>query len=381
MPANFENSAALLALRVATGVENHSVAGFQFHSKRVQLDMVMGRFFYQADEGTALFAEAGANKLLMIHAMHPAGIEPAGKCHLEAIPILRGDFFEFLGQRGIQGFAVNLGHGGDIFRGLEAAFDFERAHAPGDEIGDLIHRREVLGRKKVALVAEVAHRAIHNQLIRHPAGLGAFAPVRTATAEGLAGEALPGISHAECAVDESLQRHRRREFFQLPKREFPGEDGLFHSQPFGKANALGRGDGHLGGGMNPKVWKHPSCDLGEADILNDHGIDSGVVQCLEFRDGVGQLVGENQDIQRHIALHSVAVEEAHHLGQILLAEVVGAHAGVEFREAKKNGVRAIRHGGFEAIPVPGRREKFRRLHQCAGAMMIRISGFSWRLSK
>ena len=77
----------------------------------------------------------------------------------------------------------------------------------------------------------------------------------------------------------------------------------------------------------------------------------------------------------------MAVEEAHDFRQFLLAEIVGAHAGIEFREAEKDGIRAVGYCGPKTIPITGRGEKFGRFHQFTGAMMIRISGFSWRLSR
>ena len=133
--------------------------------------------------------------------------------------------------------------------------------------------------------------------------------------------------------------------------------------------------------MDAQVWKHSARDLGETDILDDYGVHPGFVECLEFGDGIGQFLREDQDIQSDIAFHAVAVEESHHLRQFLLAEIVSAHAGVEFRESEKHSVGAVCHSGFEAIPVPGRGKKFGRFHQCTGAMMIRISGSSWRLSR
>ena len=46
--------------------------------------------------------------------------------------------------------------------------------------------------------------AIADDLVGEPAGLGAFASVGRSAAEGLAGQALAGVGHAERTVDEDL---------------------------------------------------------------------------------------------------------------------------------------------------------------------------------
>jgi hypothetical protein len=67
-----------------------------------------------------------------------------------------------------------------------------------------------LGAEQVAAVTEIDFLAVGDEVVRETAGLGAFAAVGGAAAEGFAGEALAGIRDAESAVDEDLQRHGRR---------------------------------------------------------------------------------------------------------------------------------------------------------------------------
>ena len=54
---------------------------------------------------------------------------------------------------GVEGFAVDLGDGGDVFGGLETAFDFEGFDAGFDEVGDEVDGGEILGGEEVALLA------------------------------------------------------------------------------------------------------------------------------------------------------------------------------------------------------------------------------------
>ena len=63
--------------------------------------------------------------------------------------------------------------------------------------------QEVLG------VTQINGSAVAEDLIRHPAGLGALAPVGRPTAESLAGEALTQVRDAECPLDEHFARQVR----------------------------------------------------------------------------------------------------------------------------------------------------------------------------
>ena len=60
--------------------------------------------------------------------------------------------------------------------------------------------------EEVAAVAEGDLDAVGDQIVGEAAGLGAFAAVGGAAAEGFAGEALAGIGDAEGTVDENFQR-------------------------------------------------------------------------------------------------------------------------------------------------------------------------------
>ena len=105
---------------------------------------------------------------------------------------------------GVEGFAVNFGDGGDVFGGLEAAFDFEGLDPGFDEVGDEVNGGEVLGGEEVAVLAHFFELAVDDEFIRHAAGLRAFAAVGGTLTEGFGGEALSGVGDAEGAVDKNF---------------------------------------------------------------------------------------------------------------------------------------------------------------------------------
>ena len=130
----------------------------------------------------------------------------------------------------VDGFAIGLGDGGDVFWGFESAFDFEAADAEGDELGDFIDGGEVLWREQVTFVAEVAEFAIDDHLIGHTAGLGALAAVGAAATERFGGEALAGVGDTESTVDEDFEREfwviGGVEALKFTEGELAGEHGL-----------------------------------------------------------------------------------------------------------------------------------------------------------
>ena len=69
-------------------------------------------------------------------------------------------------MRGIDGLAIDARDGGDVFRRLEAAFDFEAGDAQLDEARDFLHRGEVLRAEQITPVAEVAQFAVDDQFDR-----------------------------------------------------------------------------------------------------------------------------------------------------------------------------------------------------------------------
>ncbi len=96
----------------------------------------------------------------------------------------------------------------------------------------------------------------------------------------------------------------------------------------------------------------------EAEILHDHRIHARRVEQAELPLGVRQFAGEDQRVERDVALHAVPVQELHEPRQILLGEIVRAQPGVESRQAEIDRVRAIGHRRARTVPVSRGGEKF-----------------------
>jgi hypothetical protein len=261
------------------------------------------------------------------------------------------------GQSPVDGLAVDRGDGGDVVGRFEASLDLERAEAESDQFGDLVDRRQVLWGKKIRAVAEVAWLAIDLQRVWKSAGLGAFAPVGAATAEDLAGEALAGVGDAKCSMNKDLQGKAvgvvgGGELGQFPKGEFPGEDGKVEPLASGKGDAFGRGEGHLGGGVEFDLRADGLGEADKAEVLNDERVDLGSGGKAKKPFHLGELRGEDQNVHREVASSAPGVEVVHDRREILFGEVLGPEAGVEGGEAEVDRICPCRHGRLEAVPIP-----------------------------
>ena len=266
----------------------------------------------------------------MIHPVHPAGVEPTGEGHLELVAIVVVGFPGLAGQGGVDGFPVNLADSGHILGGLQASLDLETFDARGDQVRNIVHRREVLRGEQVTLVTEIAERPVHDKLVRHAAGLCAFAAVGTPLAERLAGEALAGVGDAERTVDKDLERHPLLvEALEFPQREFAGQNGAGDPEIAGHLDSLRRGEGHLGRGMDGKLRNDRGCQTHQTDVLDDQRIDAATVKEAQVLGGVIEFSGEDKGIERHVGLHPVAVAECGDFGKLLLGKIIGAQSGIE----------------------------------------------------
>ena len=193
----------LLLIGVGSGVEDDAVTrlerGLRVKGNEVGADSGDG-----SEKGAAFFPEAGMDQLLMVHPVHPSGVEPAGEGHFELVAILVTRLPGLTGQSGVDRLSVNLTDGRHILGSLQPPLDLEARDTRGDEFGNVVYRRKILGREEVALVAEIAQCPVHDEFVGHAAGLGTFTPVGTPLTKRLAGEALAGVGHAECPVYKDL---------------------------------------------------------------------------------------------------------------------------------------------------------------------------------
>ena len=146
---------------------------------------------------------------------------------------------------------------------------------------------------------------------------------------------------------------------------FAGEDDEFGAEFAGEFHAGVAGDGHLGGAVDGEVGGDFADETADAGVLDDGGVHARGDDGAQVVLGVGELVGEDEDVEGDVAADAALVEKLHERGEVGLREVFGAHAGVETLEAEVNGVGAILDGGAHALPVAGGGEQF-RTHERAG---------------
>ena len=206
------NSAALLTLIGFAGVEDEAVAGFQRRRKTKRNGVVFyPRHF--AKEDAAFGPEAGVGELLIVDPTKPAGEKTAGETHLEFVAgrlrleFRRRDTRE-VGHHFVEGLAINPRNAGNVFGRFEASLDFQRGHSDANEVGQNLEAGEVLRAEQITFVAEGNLDAVGDQVVRQTAGLGTFAAVGGASAEGLTREALAGIRDTKGAMHKHLKRQR-----------------------------------------------------------------------------------------------------------------------------------------------------------------------------
>ena len=178
-------------------------------------------------------------------------------------------------------------------------------HARGDQLGNQSIGRQILRAEQILLLAQVDVAAVANQLIGQSAGLRALAAVGTATAQRFAGQALTRIGHAQRAVDEHLQRHRRApgDCGDLVDRQLAGQHHALDPQLLGQADRLGTGHRHLRRGVNRQVGTDRANQPRQAQVLHQHGVDAGRGDAPHELLDLGQLAGKHQRVERHVGLH------------------------------------------------------------------------------
>ena len=352
-----ENPPALLRVGIAAGVENHAVAELQRDLRR-QLHAVATHAHDPPGQRPALFSEPRGDQLLVVHAVHPAGIQPARKRHLELLPIRR---VRHVRERGVDGLPIHLTHRRHVLRRLQPALDFETHHTQFQQRRNFLHRRQILRRKQIAPVAQIAHRAIHDQLVRHPARLRTLAAIRAPLPERFARQTLPGIRHAQRPMHEHLQRQRRfpiAELRQLPQRQLPRQHRALDAQLPRKRHALRRRDRHLRARVNRQLRRDRPCQPHQPDILHDERIHARAAQQPQILRRRVEFPGKNQRVESDVRFHPVPMTKSHDLRQLRLGEIVRPQPRVEFRQPEINCVRAIRHRRAHAVPAARGGEEF-----------------------
>ncbi len=314
---------------------------------------------HAADQHAVLGRADARHEHLVVAAAQPAGRKPARERQLHLFHVAGRKPGGLARHGGVDRPAIMPGDVGHVLGRLEPAFDFQGAGARGDQLrhervgGQVLRAEQVLHRAQVDLAA------VADQLIGQAAGLGALAAIGAAAAERFAGQALARIGDAQRAVNEHLQRHRGLavDVGDFVDRQFPGQDHPFDPQPRDQLDRLGAGERHLRGGVDGEIRRNGFDQPHGAQVLDQDGVDPGRRDLADGLFELGQFAGKHQRVERHVSPHSAAVDERHHVGELVGAQIGGPGAGVEARvEAEIHGVGAVFDRRADAVEIACRRQ-------------------------
>ncbi len=361
---HFKDPPAFLGLVGTPGIKSHAVprANRTGQPEAYAIPSDLEDF---AEKDPAFFSEAGMGQFLVVDAAEPTGVQPPRKRHLQFIPRRRRrNALVWLPRSElIQRLSVNPSDAGHVLRRLETSFDFQGSDSALDELWQDLQSGKILRRQQITAVAQVHGASIRHQFVGQPAGLRAFAAIGAAATQGFAGQALSGVSHAQGAVDEHLQRKCRRlpagirlgraDRLDFLQRIFPGQHHQLATQLPDQLHPRGAGHRHLGTRMNRKIGRQPANQPTDADILHDGCVHAGGDEAAQIFGGGRKLVGKHQRIERHVTPHAPPVQKRHQRREIGCGEIARPHPGIEAVESEIDGVRPILHGRAGALPIPG----------------------------
>ncbi len=258
-----------------------------------ELDMVGADAADFSGERAALVRVDAVDEALVVHPVHPAGEKAARERHLEFVTVGIIGCCGFLGESRIDRLAVDLADGGDVFGGFQTPLDLEAGDAEADQVGDFFHGGEVLRRKEVAALAEIAQRPIDHHPVGEAAGLGALAAIGAPLAERFAGEALSRIGDAEAPWTKTsrggLPDSENRAISRSGK--LPRQDDPRRAEPGREAGPLRRCNCHLGRGVDLDVGRDRPRQFDQPEVLDNDGVDPRRLEGEEKLLRLGQLRG------------------------------------------------------------------------------------------
>ena len=273
-----------------SAVERHAVAAFHARGE-LHRHTAAAHGLDPAQPHAPLRARRRGHQHLVVAALEPAGREATRERELHLLDIARRKHDRLRGHGRIDRPPVVLRDVGDVFRRLEAALDLERRHAGREQLRGQRIGGEVLRREQVFLVPEIDVLAVADEVVGEPAGLGALAAIGAPPAERLAREALPRIRHAQRAVHEHLERHRRlpTDRHDLVDRELPREHHPLAAELLSQCDRLGARHGHLRRGVQRQIGADAAHELRRTHVLHEHGIDASRRHGFDHLCEIGQF--------------------------------------------------------------------------------------------
>lgn len=238
------------------------------------------------------------------------------------------------------------------------AFNFEGAYASVDQrrqVGGLIvilHRQEMflIGHHPPLIVL---------QGIRQAASLRAVAAVGAASGLGVRNVTLPGIGHAQRAMDKEFDSGVSVVVngFDLTEVQFARQHDLTEAGVGEKLRFFHTANIALGAGVQ---LNRRQIQLHDPHILDDQRIDACVVEIGNQPLRRLQFIVMQNGVQRHKYLCAKAMSERHQPGDIAQT-VAGVVAGAKARSTDVNGIGAVKDRFASDTGVAGRTKKFKTM--------------------
>ena len=280
------------------------------------------------------------------------GIGPVGNLFQFVEPFLADREVFRIGFVGIEGLAIDLGHGGDVMDALHAPFDLQAGKACVVEVRQIRQEAEVLGVEDIRSPfifddGEIlAWPLFFDDVVLEAAALDTFTAVRVAVALGeiIAQQTAAGIGNAHGAVDEAFQfdiGHFGVDFLDVAEAHFAGHDDArcavvmpeFRRRPVGRIG-LGR---HVDGQVGHELPGHGE----DARIGDEDGVDADVAQVHEvIRQGL-KVVVVREDIDRHVDVLAPGMGVVDGFLQFFIGKVVAESPQAEGLPSQVDGIGTV----------------------------------------
>ena len=257
-----------------------------------------------------------------------------------------------VGFVGVEGLAVDLGHGGDVVDALHAPFDLQARKAGVVEVRQVRQETEVLGVEDIRppFIFDdgeiLAWPLLFDDVVLEAAALDTFTAVRVAVALGevIAQQTAAGIGNAHGAVDEAFQFDIGDfgiDFLDVAEAHFAGHDDArcavvapeFRRCPVGRVG--------LGRYVDRQV-RHELPGQGEdARVGDEDGVDADIAQVDEvFRQAL-EVVVMREDVDRHVDVLAPGMGIVDGFLQFFIGKVVAESPQAEGLPSQVYGIGAV----------------------------------------
>ena len=256
---------------------------------------------------------------------------------------------------------------------LETPLYLERSDACRRHLRKMVDAAHITKGKPIAGTVHTLAIGI-GEVEPQPTELRALAAVGTAAKTILGGVAHPRVTHAERAVDKSLQldiRHLAVDVVHLADREFTGKNHPREPYAAQPCHPLRRAVVGLGTGMKrhppPRfllaLRNHPH----KSHVLHEDGIDAHCGKLVDQCANLLQLTVIDDGVDRHIDLGEKAVGIVTQHPDVV-ERVACRRTGAILRRTDIDGIGSMVDGRHPTRKVAGRCEQFKRCHRISSML-------------